>query len=390
MGFDYELWKKRQKICVETVRRFYELDNKKNSVKCNSILCVMNNAMQDIQSYFDNHKKSAAELCFLIRNIDVVITGILDINNLLLGIGLNKQEKAIEKCFTNKEIICGFRTLRSQILAHPVDTHYINDRGKLEIVYMEDFRPFNPTYDGFLVKTQCDYVKRMCNPESDTSYFEPLFLEKDIVPAINVVIESLKFSSDNIELQINLKEDNLLNTPLNLVKGNIGDYIISLDRELEKRYPSTVENIEYKDGKNWHCSIVYQCLTFFNARFVSQTQVQYDKFLDYLKCELQKIEDDLQQMKFNEDKYFTLLYSDSLAPDFSYECSKMIYLLESDETSYTEKSISNDISSNALWGIRCFRILLPYISKYIPVDLSVSDKALYCQYVAANYLSCIQ
>ena len=390
MGFDYELWKKRQKICVETVRRFYELDNKKNSVKCNSILCVMNNAMQDIQSYFDNHKKSAAELCFLIRNIDVVITGILDINNLLLGIGLNKQEKAIEKCFTNKEIICGFRTLRSQILAHPVDTHYINDRGKLEVVYMEDFRPFNPTYDGFLVKTQCDYVKRMCNPESDTSYFEPLFLEKDIVPAINVVIESLKFLSDNIELQINLKEDNLLNTPLSLVKGNIGDYIISLDRELEKRYPSTVENIEYKDGKNWHCSIVYQCLTFFNARFVSQTQVQYDKFLDYLKCELQKIEDDLQQMKFNEDKYFTLLYSDSLAPDFSYECSKMIYLLESDETSYTEKSISNDTSSNALWGIRCFRILLPYISKYIPVDLSVSDKALYCQYVAANYLSCIQ
>lgn len=390
MGFDYELWKKRQKICVETVRRFYELDNKKNSVKCNSILCVMNNAMQDIQSYFDNHKKSAAELCFLIRNIDVVITGILDINNLLLGIGLNKQEKAIEKCFTNKEIICGFRTLRSQILAHPVDTHYINDRGKLEIVYMEDFRPFNPTYDGFLVKTQCDYVKRMCNPKSDTSYFEPLSLEKDIVPAINVVIESLKFLSDNIELQINLKEDNLLNTPLSLVKGNIGDYIISLDRELEKRYPSTVENIEYKDGKNWHCSIVYQCLTFFNARFVSQTQVQYDKFLDYLKCELQKIEDDLQQMKFNEDKYFTLLYSDSLAPDFSYECSKMIYLLESDETSYTEKNISNDISSNALWGIRCFRILLPYISKYIPVDLSVSDKALYCQYVAANYLSCIQ
>lgn len=390
MGFDYELWKKRQKICVETVRRFYELDNKKNSVKCNSILCVMNNAMQDIQSYFDNHKKSAAELCFLIRNIDVVITGILDINNLLLGIGLNKQEKAIEKCFTNKEIICGFRTLRSQILAHPVDTHYINDRGKLEIVYMENFRPFNPTYDGFLVKTQCDYVKRMCNPESDTSYFEPLFLEKDIVPAINVVIESLKFLSDNIELQINLKEDNLLNTPLSLVKGNIGDYIISLDRELEKRYPSTVENIEYKDGKNWHCSIVYQCLTFFNARFVSQTQVQYDKFLDYLKCELQKIEDDLQQMKFNEDKYFTLLYSDSLAPEFSYECSKMIYLLESDETSYTEKSISNDTSSNALWGIRCFRILLPYISKYIPVDLSVSDKALYCQYVAANYLSCIQ
>lgn len=51
---------------------------------------------------------------FLIRNIDVVVTGMLDINNLLLGIGINKQRKAIEKCFTNNVTIGGFRTLRSQ------------------------------------------------------------------------------------------------------------------------------------------------------------------------------------------------------------------------------------------------------------------------------------
>ena len=205
MGFDYELWKKRQKICVETVRRFYELDNKKNSVKCNSILCVMNNAMQDIQSYFDNHKKSAAELCFLIRNIDVVITGILDINNLLLGIGLNKQEKAIEKCFTNKEIICGFRTLRSQILAHPVDTHYINDRGKLEIVYMEDFRPFNPSKTGgenfsLFDPAVLDEISKMKEKNIAVEILKKLMAEQVSLYKRTNVVQSQKFSEKIAQL----------------------------------------------------------------------------------------------------------------------------------------------------------------------------------------------
>ena len=115
MGFDYELWRTNHNICAEKVRRLCELDNSRNYVKCNSTLCVMNNAMQDIQEYFENGKRSSAELCFLIRNIDVVVTGMLDINNLLLGIGINKQRKAIEKCFTNNVTIGGFRTLRSQI-----------------------------------------------------------------------------------------------------------------------------------------------------------------------------------------------------------------------------------------------------------------------------------
>ncbi len=387
MAFDYELWKIRYKLCVDKVWRFCDLDNNKNSVKCNSTLCVMNNAMQDIQSYFENNRKSSAELCFLIRNIDVIVTGILDINNILLGIGLNKTEKAIEKSFTDKNIICGFRTLRSQILAHPVDTQYINDRGESEIVYLEDYRPFNPRFDGFPVKQKCDYVKRMCKPETDNSYFEPLSIEDDIVPVINVIIGSLELLSNNIDKQINLKEEKLFQKPLNLEKDTINQYIISLDKELENRYPYTVENIEYENGGREHYSIVYQCLIFFEAQFATETQEQYDKFLEYVKNELHKIEDDLQQMQFNEDKYFSLLYNGDFAPGFSYECSKMLYLLQSDEKSYTKDFIGNDTPSNALWGIRCFRRLLPCISKYIPVDLSVSDKELYCEYVAANYLS---
>lgn len=387
MKFDYELWKTNHNVCVETVRRFCELSSNRDSVKCNSTLCVMNNAMQDIQSYFENNKKSSAELCFLIRNVDVIVTGILDINNLLLGIGLNKTEKAIARCFTDKKIIYEFRTLRSQILAHPVDTQYINDRGTPEIVYLEDFKPYNQLFDGFLVERKCDYVKRMCRPESHGSYFEPLSEEYDIVPVVNVIIESIKLLSDNIEKQINLEEEVLFKQPLCLVKNTLNDYIISLDRELEKRYPSSIGNVECIDGGKRHYSVVSQCLMFFEAEFMSETQEKYEVFLEYLKTELKRIEEDLQQMQFNEDKYFSMLYNSDFAPEFSYECSRMSYLLESDKKSYTEEYIENDTPSDALWGIRCFRVLIPYISKYIKVDLNVSDRELYCEYIAANYFS---
>lgn len=387
MNLNYDLWRERHNNCAKKVNRFCELNQSKDFVKCNSTLCVMNHAMQDIRGFFERNVRSSAELCFLIRNIDVIITGILDINNILLGIGLNKTEKAIEKCFTDKDIVCKFRTLRSLILAHPVDTHYVNDKGESETIYLEDVTPFDSPIDSFLVKEKCDYVKRMCKPESNESFFEPLSIEKDIIPVINVIINSIEQLTNNVERQTMLFEAELSQTTFCLDKSSTQNYIISLDKELEKRYPSAVENVTYNNGSTHHYSIVYQCLIYFNAHFVKKTQDRYNIFLDYIKSELNKIESDLQQMKFNEDNYFSLLYNYRFATDLSYEKQKMEYLLKSDEKSYTEEYIGNDTESNALWGIRCFRSLMPHINKFIPVDVSVSDKELYCQYVAAEYLS---
>lgn len=391
MSIDYELWRKRHTECVLTVQRLCELDKrsdaKERSVKCNSALCVMKNAMQDIQGYFQRDERSSAELCFLLRNIDVIVTGILDINNLLLGIGLNKQEKAIERCFTEKETISSFRTLRSLVLAHPVDTHYINGKGESETVYLEDVLPFNPAIDGLIIKKKCDYVKRMCKPESNESFFEPLIINEDIVPSINTIIDSVELLTKEIGKQIVIAETDLTKQKLVLVKETIQDYIISLDKELEKRYPSAVENIEYEDGTVDHYSIVYECLMYYNAEFAKTTMEKYQIFLQYIASELRKIENDIQNMEFDEDKYFTRLYNSDFASPYFYEQQKMEYLRSSDETSYTENHIGDDTPSNELWGIRCFRILIPYIEKYIPVDVSVSDKELYCLYVAAKYIS---
>lgn len=393
MTIDYDLWKRKHSICVEKILRACDLDKSKdavkNAVKCNSTLCVIKNAMLDIQAYFDRNKKNSAELCFLIRNIDVIITGLLDINHILFGIGLRKQENAVARCFTDKDVINKFRNLRSLIHAHPVDTNFANDKGELEIVFLEDIRPYNPSTDGLLVKVNCDYVKRMCRPESHHSFFEPLSIEVDILPVISIIIDSLDRLICETDKKIASEEQALTSQHLNLSNDSIQEYILSLDKELERRYPSVVENVEYNDGTTRHYSIIYECLMFYNAHFKKETEAVYGQFLNYLEKELKRIEVDLQNMEFDEDKYFSLLYCSDFAPSLSYEKQKMEYLRESNEKSYTEKYIGNDISSNALWGIRCFRLLMPFIEQYIPVDTSVSDKELYCQYVAAGYLSTI-
>lgn len=391
MQFDYELWYTLHNECVNKVMRLCDLQgDNENSVKCNSALCVMNNAMQDIKEYFVKNIKSPAELCFLIRNIDVIITSILDINNILLGVGLSRSDKAIEKCFTDKSIICDFRTLRSLILAHPVDTRYPNDRGESVTVYLEDILPYSPVIHSLTVKTTADYVKRMCNPESHESFFEPLSIDADIVPVISIIIDSIDKLNREINAKIQIHEKNLIQQKLIIEKDTIQSYVKSLDKELEKRYPTAIENVELSDGTTMHNSIIYSCLKFYDTNFMAETQEQYKIFLKYIENELYKIEQDLQQMEFNEDKYFLLLYNSEFAPKLNYEKQKMDYLKNSDMRSYTDDYIGEDTPSNIMWGIRCFRRLIPYINEFIPVDTSVSDKGLYCQYVAAEYLSNIK
>lgn len=111
MDYDYRDWTEKHNKCVDAVRRICELDSKYDINRCASATAVMNFSMLDIDGYFKNNNQTSAELCFLIRNIDVIITSILDLNHDLLGVGLSKQDKAIKKCFNQPEIIHGFRTL---------------------------------------------------------------------------------------------------------------------------------------------------------------------------------------------------------------------------------------------------------------------------------------
>lgn len=385
MDYDYRDWTEKHNKCVDVVRRICELDSKYDINRCASATAVMNFSMLDIDGYFKNNNQTSAELCFLIRNIDVIITSILDLNHDLLGVGLSKQDKAIKKCFNQPEIIHGFRTLQSLILAHPIDTNYINDEGQRETVYLEDILPANK-----LIKLgKRDYTLRMCRPDTEFSHFKPLKIDTDIIPVINETVNGIKLLTGKLQKIISEYEEKLQNEPLIIDNSDMEKYIMTLDNELKRRYPSCVTDTEYDDGSVKHYSIVYDRLKYIKVSFLSKTQEKYNIFLDYIMSELKRIENDLQAMTYDssEKSYFSLCHNPDFAKNESYAKEKMIYLYESNTTSFTEEDISNATRSNALWGVQQFKKLIPYIEQYIPVDTTVSDRELYCEYVAAIYLS---
>ena len=388
MDYDYKNWIEKYNYCVKLISRICELDSKYDINRCASATAVMNFSMQDIGSYFKNNNLTSAELCFLIRNIDVIITSILDLNHDLLGIGLSRQDKAIEKCFNQPEIIHNFRTLRSLILAHPVDTNYTNDEGQRETIYLEDILPASPM-DELMKLGEHDYTLRMCHPDTKSSHFKPLKIDADIIPVINEIANGIKLLTGKLQKIISEYEEKLQNEPLIIDNSDMKKYIMTLDNELKKRYPSCVTDTEYADGSVKHYSIIYNCLKYTKASFLSKTQEKYDIFLDYIMSELKRIEKDLQTMTYDssEEAYFSLCYNPDFAKNESYAKEKMAYLDESDATSFTKENIPNTTPSNALWGIQQFKKLIPYIEQYIPVDTTVSDGGLYCEYIAANYLS---
>ena len=389
--------------CNRNIKRFSEL-KKLNApefagfqyeIKCNAALMVIKNSMEDALTGIRKEIKTTAELCFLIRNIDVSIECILSLNNVLFETGLNKQNKAVKICFEHPEVVKEFRKLRSFVLAHPINTSYTDNNGNETTAYIEDVLPKRNLDSLFGLSEEHDFALRMTIPsgskdstESKSGYIG-LKIDTDIVPMMEEIKIGLSMISKKAKDKIDEIEKTLKETPLVLDRSSKERYIISLDKELQKRYPSEVEDTLYDDGTKYHWSIIYNCLAYYSAKFKNETQKRYDIFLQYITKELQRIENDLQSMTYSEEDndYFNLFYNNEFAKNKGYEKEKVGYLKESDNTSYTKDIISDTTKSDILWGIQAFNCLIPDIEQYIPIDTDVPDKWLYCEYIAANYLS---
>ena len=353
-----------------------------------SATALLRNTRYDICHYFEG-KPSRDSLRALISNIDAAVECIRHLNNAVLDVGLSSYEKSIKKCFLNPKIIIDFRDLRSLILAHPFDTWQgENFQGYLEDIYLND---------GLLqhsVGKDCEYVLSIHHPKSDVPSFRGLSHEKDICPVIDEITVAVNLLLERVLLKYDELVENLKATPLNIDETNIKTYLDSLEQEMYIRCPWEISDAPMIDNEGNDCiehcnSLLSKCYMYFDMHYsIQDTEEKYQKFLDYIKSELKRIEHDLQTMEIDDNTYFSLEHG-SFCDGMGYECEKMFYLYDSDETSWTTEPI-NQPCSNALWGVRCFRKLMPYIEQYFTVDTSVSDKGLYCQYVLASYLHNIE
>lgn len=360
-----------------------------NMEKMSSATAHLRNAMYDIYHYFDG-KPSRDALLALIRNIDTAIESIRHINNAVFSVGLSNPEKSFRKCFSNPQVIIDFRDLRSLILAHPFDTYTGSGDNKEFKGYLEDIY-LNDKLLQHRVGKDCEYVLSIHHPNSDVSQFRGLSHQKDICPVIDEISSGVNLIIERVSSKTSELIEKLKATPLNLDETNIKTYLDSLDQEMSIRCPWEISDTPMIDNEGneyieHYNSFLSKCYMYFDMHYsIQDTEAKYQKFLDYIKTELKRIEHDLQSMEIDNYTYFSL-ENGSFCDGMGYECEKIFYLYESDETSWTTAPISPSCSSNALWGVRCFRKLMPYIEQYFTVDTSVSDKGLYCQYVLAKYL----
>ena len=70
-------WKRMYRDCAKTVSQI----RPKESIRCNSSLCAVKDSMLSLDKYFGKETGSLAEVRFLVENVDVMITGILELNN---------------------------------------------------------------------------------------------------------------------------------------------------------------------------------------------------------------------------------------------------------------------------------------------------------------------
>lgn len=200
MGYYVDKWSSYYKPFYKKLNEL--LDDGRIDVSNKPILysscCVADRAMMDIDYYFKVNACTRESFVYLIRNIDFVVNSIIALNENLGFIPDKKNGGKLRESFdiNDHKTIEDFRTLRSMVIAHPVDTHFKNDKGERSIVYLEDVYPMRGPNALKLFHNEVsedDYLLQKGDPNSEEcmSFYEPLLIDHDIKPVIEALYRGL-------------------------------------------------------------------------------------------------------------------------------------------------------------------------------------------------------
>ncbi len=187
------------------------------------------------------------------------------------------------------------------------------------------------------------------------------------------------------------------------------DYINSLVKDLEKRYPTEIEKIVYEDNTTEvHC-ILYQALEYLDYYFTDpMREEQYRAYKSEIEQAIYEYGSSVQNMDLEETQAHEKL-SGLLYPNCSALCDKSsieqvhyryekvaMYLSNSKERSIETaieklKKYSYDgcrnvgVCTNAEWGAIQFFTLQDELNPYFQIDFNATDKELFLQFCTALY-----
>lgn len=410
----------------DAIYRYLELCPRDNAEKIRGAIVVANRSIMDIDSQleaFDTNDPRLSVFYQLLIKVDCLIGAVEYLYKELLC--SDKGKGAVRKWLdgewgTDLRSIRRFRMIRSLAIAHPLETDRYPDFGvdKDDGVWCEDVLPRNS-----MIGDDGDYVLAMLRPGSAVDERLPVTIEDDFSVPANCALDALGRLGEAISCKSRAKIAELSKTPLRAhAEMPLPDYLDALKKDLEDRYPSKVERINYEDGFDRGYSIIDKAEQLLRVSFSDKcVEAAYAGYRSFVLEALYEFADSLQKMDLEGERFrgdgveAAPNAEDRLGSAIYPSCSEFVFLCEIDGASYCFEKIlgyldssegrsvesarcklvslgypgctQGDACSNAEWGIIQLLKVVDVIRLFFPLTLDASDVELYCQVCAAAYYS---
>ncbi len=392
---------------LNIIRRYMELKKCEKEEKVDTAILHVQYAILDINSQIGIFNPDNPQLSVYYQTM-IKTDFFINVVEELYESFFNKKGKCVwGKHFSE---IRKFRLYRSLTLAHPLETTYYEEFGfgKENNKWCEDVQPKGIIFDRNL--KDADYVMVIKEKGKQVTSKVPISVKDDILSVAKIALGKLQFFTKKLDEKLILLEEKLKETLIPINKDmDILEYIKILLAELEIRYPSEIQKIEYEDGRvETYCILIdaYEMLSYiFNDSSKEEIFEQYKreirKSIYYYGTSLQNM--DLEETQAHErlsrilnPSVLTFIEkSNDKQAHYKHEKIKE-YLSRSKECSFERAKkklmeLSYDgckevgICTNAEWGVIQLLMMRDEFIPYFPIDFNATDKEIYYQYLTALY-----
>lgn len=395
----------------DTIDRYMELIPCEQRDKVDTATVHIMYAIQDINNQIEKYNLGKLDISIFYQMMIKTDFLISIIETLYEIFEANKKRRDIWG--TDYHIIQKFRLYRSLTLAHPLETTRYEEFGfgRENEKWCQDIHVKGKMESSFFSEIKdADFVMEIMEKGKSFPNRKPIYIQKDILSATSICLQHLQSFTHSIFLKLISLKETLKSIPIEANKEMcIKDYINSLVKDLEKRYPTEIEKIVYEDNTTEVNCILYQALEYLDYYFTDpMREEQYRAYKSEIEQAIYEYGSSVQNMDLEETQAHEKL-SGLLYPNCSALCDKSsieqvhyryekvaMYLSNSKERSIETaieklKKYSYDgcrnvgVCTNAEWGAIQLFTLQDELNPYFQIDFNATDKELFLQFCTALY-----
>lgn len=305
---------------LEVIERYMELVPCNQKERVDTATLHIMYAIQDINYQIEQYKPDTPSLSVyyqLMIKTDFLVGVIEALYEVFFDFGKDKRKDIWKDDYQQIRL---FRLYRSLTLAHPLSTTYFNDLGygNKNIKWCEDVRPKSRFY-AMLDKrlSNADFIIEVKENGKKSTEKIPITIQDHILPVVMTVLSHLDVFTNKIVKNITTEIEKLRRTPIRAKRNkSIFSYINSLLTDVEERYPSEIEKIEYVDNTIEVKCVLHQAEKMLRYTFLNSIQEKkYKIYKNEIECAVYNYGNSVQNMNLEEtkahDKLIQILYPNS-------------------------------------------------------------------------------